>query len=87
MICSKCGADFQPSPNKPGRINVCLNCVESPETHAQKVAADAQLHKDRARAERENKRRAEREAKEKAAVESYGFEIVRRLKGTVPHTK
>jgi hypothetical protein len=30
MICSKCGEEFQPSPDKPGKINVCMKCVENP---------------------------------------------------------
>ena len=84
MICSKCGEQFQPLPDKPGKINVCINCIESPQVRLKRAEEEEQLRKERARAERKNKSRAEREAKEKAAVESYGFEIVRRLNRTPP---
>jgi hypothetical protein len=82
MICLKCGVEFQPSPDKPGKINVCISCIESPQARLQRAAEEERSRKERARAERKNRNRVEREAKEKAAVEAYGFEIVRRLKGT-----
>jgi len=85
MICSKCGEEFQPSPDKPGKINVCMKCTENPQMRLKRAEEEERLRKERARAERMNRRRAERGAKEKATLESYGFEIVERLKGT-PHT-
>lgn len=80
MICSKCEIEFQPSPDKPGKINVCMNCVESPQVRLKRAEEKERVRKELTRAERKNRRRAETEAKEKAAVESYGFEIVRRLR-------
>jgi hypothetical protein len=82
MICSRCGDEFQPSPDKPGKINVCMKCIENPQVRLKRAEEEERSRKERARSERENRGRAEREAKEKAALESYVFEIVRRLKET-----
>lgn len=84
MICSKCGEEFRPLPDKPGKINVCMKCIENPQMRLKRVEEEERLRKELATAERKNRRRAEREAKEKAALESYGFEIVRRLNRTPP---
>lgn len=67
-----------------GRINVCMKCIENPQMRSKKAEEGERLRKERVRAERKNRRRAEREAKEKAAMESYRFEILRRLNGTPP---
>lgn len=85
MICSKCGEEFRPSPDKPGKINICMKCVENPQMRLKKAEEEERLRKERASAERKNRRRAEREAIEKATLESYQFEIVKHLKRT-PHT-
>ena len=84
MICSKCGEEFQPSPDKPGKINVCTKCIENPQARLKRAEEEERSRKEWATSQSKNNRRAEKEAKEKAALESYGFEIVRRLKGT-PH--
>jgi hypothetical protein len=63
MICSKCGATFHLLPGKSGYANVCQNCTESPELHAEKAARDALLRKQRAKAETENRRRTERDSR------------------------
>jgi len=30
-ICEKCEEEFELTPDKPGRIGVCLNCIRDPE--------------------------------------------------------
>ena len=78
-ICSKCGEEFELMPGKPGFANVCVNCTESPEARANRVAREERLRKERASAAKVNKRSMEKSARDKREREALGIEIIRHI--------
>ena len=84
MICKKCGETFTLKPGKPGFVNVCPSCTESPEAHVKKVELRAAEHKALVAAERANNRNREGGAREKRQLDAMGYEVGRRFRVQVP---
>jgi hypothetical protein len=71
--CSKCGEAFELLPGKPGFVNVCPSCTQSPEASARKAADGDRQHREWAAASRDYSRKLELSRKSDLMLESFGY--------------
>ena len=77
LTCTKCGAEFELVPNKPGFATVCPQCSDpGKEQREREVAMEKQMHKSLMKSVKTNAEHSKKERKEKIMLERIGYELV-----------